>query len=82
MKANFQEVRTYMALFRKKIDGACRYCVHAVSITDQRVTCLKKRKYMDLDAKCFRFQYDPLKRVPAKAKALDFSKYEEYDFSL
>lgn len=71
-----------MSLFRKKIDGACRYCAYAISITDQRITCIKKRRYMDPDAKCRRFQYDPLKRVPTKAKALDFSKYEEYDFSL
>lgn len=71
-----------MSLFRKKIDGACRYCTHAICITEQHVTCVKKQTHMDPDAKCFHFHYDPLKRIPAKAKALDFSKYEEYDFSL
>ena len=28
------------------------------------------------------FRYDPLKRTPVKAKALDFSKYSEEDFTL
>lgn len=31
---------------------------------------------------CWKFKYDPFKRVPVKAKALDFSKYDEDDFSL
>ena len=73
-----------MKMFREKVEPACRYCSHAIAITitEEYVTCVKKKKCMDSDGKCFRFQYDPLKRVPAKAKALDFSKYEEYDFSL
>lgn len=71
-----------MKIFREKVEPACRYCSHAIAITEKHITCVKKKKYMDPDGKCFRFRYDPLKRVPAKAKALDFSKYEEYDFSL
>lgn len=31
---------------------------------------------------CRKFSYDPFKRIPPKPKALDFSKYEEDDFSL
>jgi len=31
---------------------------------------------------CWKFKYDPTKRVPAKAKALDFQKYEDEDYSL
>ena len=72
----------HMKLFRKKIDRACQYCVHAIIGTGSYVTCIKKKKLMQPDKKCMRFQYDPLKRVPSKAKALDFSKYEEYDYSL
>ena len=34
------------------------------------------------DDHCLAFRYDPCKRVPKKAKALDVSKYEQYDFSL
>lgn len=71
-----------MKLFRKKTERACRFCTHAMAVTDERVICAKKKKYRSADAKCFRFRYDPLKRVPHKAKAVDFSKYEAYDYSL
>ena len=71
-----------MKLFRKKMDRACQYCSHAIAVSHNHVTCVKKKKLMPLDAKCFRFHYDPLKRVPSKQKALDFSKYEEFDYSL
>lgn len=71
-----------MKLFRKKIDRACQYCSYAITGSDEYITCIKKKKQMSLDSKCMRFQYDPLKRVPQKAKALDFSKYEEFDYSL
>ena len=71
-----------MKLFRKKVDAACQFCEFAMAGTDEKITCMKKKKLMPLDAKCMRFQYDPLKRTPKKAKALDFSKYEEFDYSL
>lgn len=71
-----------MKLFRKKQEPACRYCAHALSVTDEKIVCGKRKKYRLPEDKCFRFRYDPLKRVPLKAKAVDFSKYEEYDFSL
>lgn len=71
-----------MSIFRKKVEPACRYCAHGFEVSKEFVNCTKKKKMMDCDSKCMRFQYDPLKRVPAKQKALDFSKYEEYDFSL
>ena len=45
------------------------------------VLCAKKG-IRDGEKKCRHFTYDPCKRIPAKAKALDFSKYEEYDYSL
>ena len=31
---------------------------------------------------CRKFRYDPFRRVPPKPKALDFSKYDDDDFSL
>lgn len=71
-----------MKLFRKKVDRACEYCTYAVFDDEDNLTCTKKKTQMPLDGKCLRFQYDPLKRVPRKAKALDFSKYEEFDYSL
>ena len=68
-------------LFRKKINRCCGLCIHGTATQDDRILCAKKgeREYTD---KCMRFSYDPCKRVPAKAKALDCSQYEQYDFSL
>lgn len=68
-------------LFRKKIEKACQYCVHARPLNDEFVACNKKG-HRRLDSKCMRFEYDPLKRIPSKPKAQDFSKYDEYDYSL
>ena len=68
-------------LFRKKIQRSCGYCVHGVQLDDGQILCCKKGMRTTED-QCFRFRYDPCKRVPMKAKALDFSKYEAEDFSL
>ena len=76
------EVIIHMNLFRKKVERACQHCIHAIVSNEKNVICTKKKKYSPVDAKCVHFKYDPLKRVPSKAKAMDFSKYEEYDFSL
>lgn len=70
-----------MKLFREKVEPACCYCTYGFEI-GVYINCTKKKKLMECDGKCRRFQYDPLKRVPSKPKALDFSKYEEYDYSL
>lgn len=68
-------------LFRKKIERACVYCAHSARLDDNTVLCAKKG-VQNLDSSCFRFRYDPYKRVPKKAKPLDFSKYDAEDFSL
>ena len=68
-------------LFRKKIERSCSYCQYATHLEDGQVLCVKKG-LKSIDDKCRKFRYDPLKRVPAKAKALDFSKYDQDDFSL
>lgn len=68
-------------LFRKKIERSCAYCRYGAKLEDDQILCAKKG-LKTVDDKCRRFQYDPCKRIPAKAKALDFSKYEEADFSL
>lgn len=68
-------------LFRKKIDRSCSYCVYGARLEDGKILCTKKgvRAWND---KCFRFRYDPCKRIPFKAKTLDFSRYDKEDFSL
>ena len=68
-------------LFRKKVEKMCAVCIHATQVDEDMVQCAKKGK-KNWDDHCMAFRYDPCKRVPKKAKALDVSKYEEYDYSL
>lgn len=68
-------------LFRKKIEKCCAYCVYGTKVNEDQILCAKKG-LKNPDGKCRRFDYDPTKRIPAKPKALDFTKYEEKDFSL
>ncbi len=68
-------------LFRKKIERSCSYCAYGAPLEDGMILCVKKGMKA-MDAPCRRFQYDPCKRIPPKAKALDFSKYDDTDFSL
>lgn len=68
-------------LFRKKMEPSCSYCIHAAHLEAGTMLCTKKGIKSEND-KCFRFRYDPCKRIPAKSKALDFSRYLEEDFSL
>lgn len=68
-------------LFRKKIQRSCLYCTYGTKINDEQVLCIKKG-VVSTDGSCRKFEYDPCKRVPSKPKALDFSKYDEQDYSL
>ena len=74
-----KEVETM--LFRKNIRRSCSYCHHGVKLDENTVLCAKKG-IKPIDGKCWRFRYDPCKRIPSKPKALDFSKYDQEDFSL
>lgn len=68
-------------LFRKKIERQCAYCSHSTRVNDEQIHCRKKGMKNPEDH-CIFFTYDPTKRVPSKAKAVDFEKYKEYDYSL
>ena len=68
-------------LFRKKMPRSCSYCQHGVLINDDEVLCIKKG-VVNLNRTCRKFLYDPCKRIPPKAKASNFKKYENEDFSL
>ena len=68
-------------LFRKKIERSCSYCAYGAKLDEDQILCSKKG-LKPIDGKCRKFKYDPCKRVPRKAKALDFAKYEEADYSL
>lgn len=68
-------------LFRKKIQRSCSYCKHAAKMDDAHFLCTKKG-IIDGAKSCRKFDYDPCKRVPPKAKAMDFSQYSTEEFTL
>lgn len=68
-------------LFRKKIERSCAYCARGVVLEDGQVLCCKKG-IRTIEDKCLKFKYDPCKRIPPRVKHMDFSKYDEDDFSL
>lgn len=68
-------------LFRKKTQNCCGLCLYATAEDEDTMLCSKKGQ-KDYSDHCRLFTYDPCKRIPTKAKALDTSKYEEYDYSL
>lgn len=68
-------------LFRKRMERSCTYCAYGTKLDEETILCTK-RGVKSVEDQCRKFKYDPCKRVPMKAKALDFSKYEEEDFSL
>ena len=68
-------------LFRKKIERSCAYCLHGARLEDGQILCTKKG-LRTVEDKCWKFTYDPCKRIPLKPKALDFSKYDQKDYSL
>lgn len=68
-------------LFRKKIERSCSYCLHGAYLENGMILCAKKG-IRTAEEECRKFKYDPCKRIPSKVKALDFSKYENEDFSL
>ena len=68
-------------LFRKDITPRCGYCRYAAPAGSGSVICRKKGIRPESDA-CRRFKYDPLRRVPPKPVSVDFSKYDERDYSL
>ena len=68
-------------LFRKKIERSCAYCTFGAKLEDGQVLCSKKGM-RTIEDSCRKFKYDPCKRIPVKAKPLDFARFNEEDFSL
>ena len=68
-------------LFRKKMEHLCAYCESGTALEDGQILCARKGLRMS-EEKCWRFRYDPCKRIPKRAKELDFSKYDQEDFTL
>ena len=69
-------------LFRKDIPVSCAYCRHSAGTEVENTVLCSKCGVTPPKDKCRRFRYDPLKRIPKKAKAQDFSKFDEAEFTL
>lgn len=66
------------SLFSKKISKRCDSCVHsAFSTRGDKLLC-RRRGLVERDGKCFRFRYDPFKRVPAKTPPLPAHSKEDF----
>ena len=68
-------------LFRKRIEKNCSYCRYGTALEDSLILCTKCG-VVKAESKCRKFDYDPIKRIPGKPKALDFEKYNDVDYSL
>lgn len=68
-------------LFRKNIQKSCEYCTHGTILDNDQTLCAKRGLINNVE-KCRKFRYDPFKRIPCKPKAIDFSQYNDEDFSL
>lgn len=68
-------------LFRKGIKACCAYCSRGTQFSKDQILCIK-RGVVSRTYACWKFKYDPCKRIPPKAKALDFQKYDQEDYSL
>ena len=63
------------------IDFPLSNCSNSGKVNDAAYICTKKGM-VSPGHHCWRFKYDPLKRVPVKKDPTDFSKYDDVDFSL
>lgn len=68
-------------LFQKKIEPRCAYCRRSATVDEKTVICLKKG-IVSAAGQCRSFRYDPLRRVPPKPAAPDFSRLDNEDFTL
>lgn len=68
-------------LFQKKIEPHCVYCDRGTQLDEASVLC-RKHGIVPVSNYCSAFKYDPLKRVPPRPAALNFSKLKDEDFTL
>lgn len=67
--------------FGKNIEPACEYCVLGKLTSDGKNVLCKKKGVTSLYYKCFRFKYDPLKRIPKKLPQAS-TEFTKEDFEL
>ncbi len=66
------------SLFGEKKEARCETCIHcAFSAKDERLLC-EKKGLVKRDGRCFRYRYDPFKRIPQKTPTLPQMKAEEF----
>ena len=68
-------------LFEKKMDPRCAYCQRCAPLDEESVMCIK-RGVVPAGFHCRAFKYAPLKRVPPRPAAPDFSRLKDEDFVL
>ena len=68
-------------LFEKDMEPRCAYCKRGVELEENEILCSRKGIVSPMGS-CRKFKYDPLKRVPPKPLAADFSHLKEEDFVL
>ena len=68
-------------LFRKAIEPSCAYCARGGAINEDQVICTRQG-VVPAVYHCRHFRYDPLRRTPPVPAVLDFSEYEQVDFTL
>ncbi len=70
-----------MGLFLKKIEPRCQYCTLGRTAEADSILCPKKG-VMSPGSSCRSFRYDPMKRVPPRPVAANFSALKDEDFQL
>lgn len=68
-------------LFRKKHVRSCSYCKYGTKMDNKCILCAK-HGIVNIESGCFKFSYDPCKRIPLKPRTQNFIKYNDDDFSL
>lgn len=66
----------------EKIEPRCAYCRWAAPLEGEEMIC-EKKGVVPAAGHCFRFRYDPLRRIPPRPpEPPDFSRFDGEDFSL
>jgi len=61
--------------------ACCRFCTHCRIVNENEAIC-KKRGVVALEHKCFRYSYDPTKRLPVEPGYLRPGAFSAEDFAI
>ena len=68
------------SLLNKKLPRFCEYCAFGTASTYNNEVFCKKKGIVSKKDSCFKYKYDPLKRIPNEVKIAD--GYNPEDFKL